>query len=81
MAQKVMNDNNLDHFSAHFDNYFTQKPIPQQCREIMYFEKLSTENPIGSMKNWGKFSCTLCMKERIEIIDNLQCILRQLINS
>ena len=36
----------------------------------MYFDILSTLNPIGSMKTWGKLSCTLCMKERIEIIDN-----------
>ena len=36
----------------------------------MSFDILSTVNPIGSMKTWGKSSCTLYMKQRIEIIDN-----------
>ena len=38
----------------------------------MTFDKLSMVNCVGSMKTWGKLSCTLCMKERIDIIDNLQ---------
>ena len=58
------------YFSAHFTKNFTQKPSPQQCCEIMSFEIISTINPIGSMKNWGKAPCTLCMKEGNEIIDN-----------
>ena len=44
---------------------FTQKPSPQQCREIMSSDIISTVNHIGSMKTWGKSSCTLCMKEKI----------------
>ena len=70
VAQKVVNNKNLDSFAAHFAKHFTQKPSPQECRKIMSFDILSTVNPIGSMKTWGKSSCTLCMKERIEIIDN-----------
>ena len=64
VSQKIMNDKNLDSFAAHFAKHFTQKPSPQQCRKIMSFGILSTVNPIGSMKTWGKSSCTLCMKER-----------------
>ena len=70
IAQKVANNKNMDSFAAHFAKYFTQKPGPQECREIISFDILSTVNHIGSMKTWGKLSCTLFMKERIEIIDN-----------
>ena len=52
VAQKVMNDKNLDSFSDHFTKHFTQKPSPQQCREIMYFDIISNVNPISSMKTW-----------------------------
>ena len=65
VAQKVANNKNLDSFAAHFAKHFTQKPSPQECREIPSFDILSTINPIGSMKTWGKSSCTLCMNERI----------------
>ena len=65
VAQKVVNNKNLDSFAAHFAKHFTQKRSPQECREIMSFDILSTVNPIGSMKTWGKSSCTLCTKERI----------------
>ena len=68
-----MNDKNSDSFATHFAKHLTQKPSPEQCREIMYFNELSTVNHIGSMKTCSKLSCTLCKKERIEIIDNPQC--------
>ena len=47
------------------EQVFTQKPSPQQRREIISFGILSTVNPIGSMKTRGKSSCTLYMKEII----------------
>ena len=62
VAQKVANDKNSDSIAAHFAKYFTQKPSPQQCREIMSFNILPTVNHIGSMKTWGESYCTLCMK-------------------
>ena len=68
MAQKVQHDKNYDTFAAHFAQHFDQKPTPQKCREIMKFEILSKVNPIESMKAWSKSSCTLCMKERLEIV-------------
>ena len=80
VAQKVANDKNSDSFAAHFAKHFTQKSSPQQCREIMSFGILSTVNPIGSMKTWVKLSCTLCMKERIEIIDNSRHRYSRIIN-
>ena len=54
VAQKVVNNKNLDYFAAHFAKHFTQKSSPQECREIMSFDILSTVNPMGSMKPWGK---------------------------
>ena len=65
VAQKSSNDKDSDSFAAHFDKHYTQKPTPQQCRKIMSFGILFTVNLIGSMKIWGKSSCTLFMKERI----------------
>ena len=62
VAQKVANDKNSDSFAVHFAKKITQKPSPQQCREIMSFGILSTGNPIGSMKNWVESCCTPCMK-------------------
>ena len=50
VAQKVVNNNNLNSFAAHFTKNFTQKPSPQKCCEIMSFDILSTVNPIVSMK-------------------------------
>ena len=81
VAQKSMNDKNSDSFADHFAKHFTQKPSPQQCREIMSFEIIYTVNHVGSMKTWGKSSCTICMKERIEIIDNSQRRYSRLINA
>ena len=62
VAQKFTNNKSSDSFAAHFAKHFMQKPSPQECREIMSLYILSTVNPIGSMKTWGKLSCTLCMK-------------------
>ena len=81
VVQKVENNKKSESFAAHFAKHFTQKPSPQQCREIMSIDILSTVNPIGSMKTWGKSSCTLCMKERIEIIVNSQRRYSRIINA
>ena len=70
VAQKIAHNENSEYFDAHFTKHFTQKPSPQQWREIISFGTLCTVNPIGSMKPWGKLSCTICMEERIEIINN-----------
>ena len=34
----------------------------------MKLKILSKVNPIGLMKPWSEDSCTLCMKERLEIV-------------
>ena len=81
MAQKFANIKNSDSFAAHSNIHFTQKPSPQKCRKIMNFNIFSTLNPIGPIKTWSKLSCTLCMKERMEIIDNLRLRYIRIINA
>ena len=81
VAQKVQHDKNSVTFAAHFAQHFNQKPTPQKCREIMKFEILSKVNPIKLMKTWSKSSCTLCMKERLEIVSHSQRRYGKLINA
>ena len=80
VAQKVINNNSSDSFAAHFAKHFTQKPSPHQYYELMSFDILSMVNHIGPMKTWGKSTCTLCMKETIEIIDSSRRRYRKIIN-
>ena len=63
VAQKVVNNKNWDSFDDHFGKHFTQKPSPQKCYKIISFDILSTVKHVGSIKSWGKLSCTLCMKK------------------
>ena len=51
------------------------------CCQIMSFDPRYTVKLIASMKTWGKSSCALRMKERIEIIDYSQCRYSQIINT
>ena len=81
VSQKLQHNKTLDTFAAHFDQHFDQNPTPKQCHEIMILETLSTANPIGLMKTWNKSSCTLCMKERLEIMSRSRRRYRKLINS
>ena len=54
VPQRVLYDKNLKSFAVYFTQHFTPKPIPQQCRKIMYFKIIYTVNPIDLMKIWGK---------------------------
>ena len=81
VAQKVQLDKNLDTSAAHSAQNFDQNPTPQQCREIMEFEILSTINPIRWMKTWSKYSCTVCTKEKLEIISSSRCRYDKLMNA
>ena len=47
----------------------------------MSLKIISMVNPIGSIKTWGKPSCILCMKVRIEIINRSWCSYSLLINA
>ena len=59
LAQKLTHNTNLHSFYAYLENHFTQKPRSQKYHEIISFELFSMVNPIGLMKNWGKFSYTV----------------------
>ena len=47
VPQKVIQNNNLDSFSAHFARHFTQKTSPKQCCEIVSLKIFYTVKPIG----------------------------------
>ena len=69
VQQLVKNGTLSDSFASHFVQHFNQKPSHQELRNIMKFEILSSVKPIGAMKTFGKPECTLCMKERLSILD------------
>ena len=68
VQQLVQNGKFSDSFARHFAQHFSVKPSPQQQRDIMKFEIISSVNPISAMKTFGKHECTLCMKERLNIL-------------
>ena len=58
--------------------------FPKKLTKLLYNRELyiiSTINPIRSIKNWGKPSCMLCMKERIQFLKILQLRYSLLSNS
>ena len=67
VQQLVQNGKFSDSFARHFSQHFSVKPSPQQQRDIMKFEIISSVNPISAMKTFGKHECTLCMGERLNI--------------
>ena len=71
----------MNSFAAHFAQHFGKKPSAQQCRTIMSFEILSTVNPAGLMETWGEWSCTICMKYGIKIIDGSRSRYSRLIDA
>ena len=50
VAQKFINEENLEYFAARFAKHFTQKPSSQKFHKIKSFNIIYTLNPIGSMK-------------------------------
>jgi len=59
-----------DSFASHYASHFPQgKTVtPGEIREIMNFKVLWQGNPISCTKTFGKLNCSLCMRERIEIL-------------
>ena len=57
-----------DSYSRHFFKQFDHEPSPKQLRKITEHEMMWQGNPISVMKTFGTLHCTLCMKERCEII-------------
>ena len=79
--QKIQCKKNSYYFSADCAHPFTKNLSPQQCHKIMAFDILYTVSPIGPMKAWGEFSCTLCTKESIKIFNFSRRMHSRLINA
>ena len=62
VSKKEQCDENLENSVHHFSHYFIKIPSPKKCHKIMNVDIICTVNPIGSMKDEDKLSCTLCMK-------------------
>ena len=58
-----------DSFAKHFAKHFNEKPTNQQMREIISFKVLWNGNPLSLNKRFGKSDCSLCMAERLKILD------------
>jgi len=72
-----------DSFAKHFATHFKEddKVARSDVREITKTEVLWQGNAISYMKLFGRLSCLLCMKERLEIIKMAKEEPENLINS
>ena len=57
------------------------KTTAKDVRDRTSLEILWHGNPISSSKSFGKLNCSLCMKERLEILKSLKNQPKRLINS
>ena len=59
-----------DSFAAHFADHFHKgtKVTNDELRRTMEYKIIWQANPISCMKTFGKLNCSLCMRERIEIL-------------
>ena len=59
-----------DSFARHFGQHYTKgdKPSNPELRKKMKYQILWQGDPISCMKTFGKLNCSLCMRERIEIL-------------
>jgi len=59
-----------DSFAAHFASHFPKgsKPSNYEIRQMLEYKILWQANPISCLKTFGTLECSLCMRERIEIL-------------
>jgi len=59
-----------DSFVAHFASHFPKgsKPSNHEIRKLLEYKVLWQANPISCVKTFGTLECSLCMRERIEIL-------------
>ena len=62
-----------DTFAKHFVTHFTkgEKITTKDVRDKVSIEILWKGNPITCVKSFGKINCSLCMKERLLILNAL----------
>ncbi len=73
-----------DSFAAHFASHFndTDEDVARRMvRDIVDMEVVWQGNAISCMKSFGKLSCRLCMKERLEILKQSRKNPDKLLNS
>ena len=72
-----------DTFEKHFALQVTkgEKTTAKHVRDRTSLEILWQGNPLSSSKSFGKLNCSLCMKERLEILKAMKQQPKRLINS
>ena len=80
VQQCVLNGIATDTFAEHFARYFVEKPKSQQLCEMIKYKILWQGNPLSLSKTFGKSCCSLCIKERLIILDRLRRDPSNLIN-
>jgi hypothetical protein len=63
-----------DSFASHFANHCKRetKPTNDELRRMMKVKIIWQGNAISCMKSFGKLNCSLCMRERIEILRTIR---------
>ena len=58
-------------FAAHFEQHFNTTTSRTDIREYMTFKVVKKLYPIGTMKEFTKPNCNLCMQEHLTILKKL----------
>jgi hypothetical protein len=63
-----------DSFASHFAQHCKKevKPTSDELRKMMKVKIVWQGNVISCMKSFGKLNCSLCMRERIEILRTIR---------
>ena len=80
VQKKVTKGISSDSFADHFAKHFSSKPTNRELREMCEFKIIWEGSPLSISKTFGKSSCTLCMKERLEILNRSREEPKKLIN-
>ena len=75
------NKESSDSCVHHFAKQFNHEPTPKQMQNVTEHEIAWQGNPISVMKTFGTLYCSLCMKERCQIIKEKFTKNNKLINS
>jgi hypothetical protein len=82
VKQRVVEGKKATSFSAHFAQHCTKgvKPTGDELRRMIKVKVLWQGNPISCMKSFGTLRCSLCMRERIELLRAMEQEECQVIN-
>jgi hypothetical protein len=71
LAEKgIKSDSFAYHFAGHCKK--GERPLSDELRKMWKIKILWQGNTISCMKSFGKLNCSLCMRERIEILRAMQ---------